>query len=132
MAEKIQAFQILDFDGFFKSIIAEAFIGSAMFVGKSFFRKTKKDMKIFKNLVIGNKDKLIPTDYDIMDEVNKYIFLREDDDKYPYILSADVEIVLGKVSDDITYKIMSSLADEDFLELCYSKDTDDFIWRIKK
>jgi hypothetical protein len=49
-----------------------------------------------------------------------------------YILPDDMEFIIGKFNKEITYNILSHLAEKDILELCYSDYSKDFLWRIKK
>jgi hypothetical protein len=132
MEQKITAFEITDMEGFYKSLTTEAFSDSALIVGKSFFRKNKKDMKIFKRFIIDDKDKLMPTDEYIIDELEKYIFSTSEHVGSSFIMPNDMEYVIGKISNQITYNIMSHLTDNDILEMCFSPTTQDFIWRVKK
>lgn len=128
----IKAFKITNIEDFFKSITDEAFMGSAMFVGKTFFKRTKKDMKVFKKLVVDKKSSLIPPDEQIIKEIENYVFSLNESGDDVYIFPKDMEAIIAKISNEISYKIMSSLTDASILELCYSSQTNDFIWRIKK
>ena len=132
MNDNVTAFEITNFDGFYKSITDEAFTDSALLVGKSFFRKSKKDMNTFKKHVVDAKNKLMPKQEFILKEIEKCVFSTVEHKKSMFILPKDMEYVIGKLSDEITYNIMSHLTDNDILEMCYSPDAADIIWRIKK
>lgn len=132
MEDKITAFEITDMEGFYKSLTNEAFSDSAMLVGKSFFRKTKKDMGVFKKLIIDDKEKLIPKENFILHEIEKCVFSTAEHTNSTFIMPSDMEYVIEKIANEITYNIMSHLTEKDVLEMCYSPDTEDVIWRIKK
>ena len=130
--DKITAFEITDLEGFYKSLIEEAFKESALLVGKSFFKRNKKDITSFKKHVIDKKSIHVPNDDMVLNEIEKRIFsTKERRDSY-FILPKDMEFVIEKLSNEITYKIMSHLTDEEILEMCFSPETNDFIWRIRK
>jgi hypothetical protein len=132
MEDKVTAFEITDMDGFYKSLTNEAFSESAILVGKKFFRRTKKDMETFKKLVIDYKEKLVPKDEFIIHEIEKCLFTTAEHGNSTYIMPNDMEYVIEKVSNEITYNIMSHLTKNDVLEMCYSPESEDVIWRIKK
>ena len=130
--DNVTAFEITNLDGFYESIAAEAFTDSALLVGKSFFRKNKKDMNVFKKHVIDKRDILTPKPEYILNEIMKCVFSTAEHKEAMFILPKDMEYLIGKISNDITYNIMSHLTDNDILEMCYSPTTEDVIWRIKK
>ena len=132
MGDNVTAFEIVDFAGFYESLVNEAFSDSALLVGKRFFRKSKKDMEIFKRHVIDKKTSLIPEEKYIVDEITKHLFSTEVSGTVNYILPKNIEIIISNLSNEITYKIMSNLTDTNYMEMCYSPEDDDIIWRIKK
>lgn len=132
MSDNVTAFEITNFDGFFKSVTDEAFNDSALLVGKSFFRKTKTDMNKFRKHIVERKDMLIPKHEVILKEIEKCVFSTVENKDAMYILPKDMEYVINKVSDAITYNIMSHLTDVELVEMCYSPKTEDIIFRLKK
>lgn len=132
MGDNVSAFEIIDFTGFYESLVNEAFSDSALLVGRRFFRKSKKDMDIFKKHVVEKKTSLIPEEKYIVEEIAKHLFATEASGTVNYILPKDMEIVISNLSNEITYKIMSNLTNTDIMEMCYSPEDDDIIWRIKK
>ena len=130
--DKVTAFQITDFDGFFKSIKDEAFTDSAMLVGKKFFYNKKSMISVFKKHVVHKKDILMPPDKDMVVEIEKLVFSTADHKDSHFIMPKDMEYLIGKLSNQITYNIMSKLTDADVLEMCFSTETQDIIWRLKK
>lgn len=132
MGDNVSAFEIIDFTGFSESLVNEAFSDSALLVGRRFFRKSKKDMNIFKKHVVEKKSSLIPEEKYIVEEIAKHLFATEARGAANYILPKDIEIVISNLSNEITYNIMSNLTNTDIMEMCYSPEDDDIIWRIKK
>ena len=132
MGDNITAFEITDIEGFMKSITDEAFTDSALLVGKSFFRKNKTDMVKFKVNIVDKKNLLIPKNEIILSLIEKCIFSTESSKDTIYIMPEDIEYIIGKISDDITYKILSHLTEMDFVEMCYSPLANDIIFRLKK
>jgi hypothetical protein len=127
--KSLLAYQITDIDGFCQSITIEAFSDAAKFVGKKFFKKTKKDMKDFKDHVIDDKENLLPSDDEVIDELEKYIFSTAEDSFGYYIMPADIEYLVYKLKNAISYNIMSKLTEVEILEMCFSSQENDVIWR---
>jgi len=131
-SEHITAYEISDFDEFCKSIADEAFSDSAILIGKNFFRKNKKDITLFRKTILDNKERHIPEEEYVMREIMRFVFSTAEKKNAMYIMPTDMEYIIEKLSNEISYRMMSKLTDEDFLEMCYSPYTDDIIWRMKK
>jgi hypothetical protein len=130
--EKVNVFEITNFDGFCESITNEAFSDSAIFVGKKFFKNKKNLATVFKKKVIERKEELIPSEKTITNTVNKFLFASPEHKTSQFIMPDDINFLISLVSNDITYNIMSTLTDLKILEMCYDPITEDVIWRLKK
>ncbi len=130
--DKVTAYEIIDVEGFCNSISEEAFNDSALLVGKSFFRRKKKDLNVFRKNIIGMKSKYIPEVDEILDEAEKYIFSTPNNKRSSYILPEHIDNLIDDMKNRITYKMLSHLTDVEYIELCYSPLTEDIVWRIKK
>jgi len=84
-----------------------------------------KDSEVF----INKYDKKLLSDNDVEIEMRPYLIVK----KYEYYIDSEqIDSLLKDVYQQLVFKILNKLVDENVLEMCWDADLMNFMWRKKK
>lgn len=124
MSDESIKLQFSDLDDFILWAKKESLNLTLRSIGRNFF----DDPEFYKDKWELPDEEDLPEEI-VLDESVEYI---EEDDKCYVILSPNAEKVLCALSNILLYKMLSRLVDDGVLELCWSKDAENFVWRVKE
>ena len=123
--EEVPVIEIIDLDDFILWIKQQSFTLALIQLGKNFFNEPEKYIDTWD---ASDSDEI--SDDDIFEELIPYLYPDENNiDKF-YMLSADAQTILGEVTNRLIYIFLNQLVDAGSLEMCWNKESNDFMWRV--